>query len=223
MSLRDLYSKMQVLNAHTAFHAADDVIAMGCNFSRISAFPFENFLGKITSLIRTPNRPVSQIFRRIHELSQIDPPMPKLPYKIHILKFQELNIFKLKYKEYTLTTKSPNNFVMLKNRLLFEIKEITRTPEGIKIQGSPWRTKRSLLVYPTDSKDLFMWELQIKPSNEQMNFNIKCIKLKMVQLEMNLKERSLMRVYYMPLFHHQCNVVYKMMRNGNCVKICANK
>ena len=107
------------------------------NFSRISDFPFENFLGKLTSLIRTQNRPLSQIC---------------LGYMIH--------------------------FVMLKTKLLFEIKEITRTPDGIKIQGSPWRTKRSLFVYPTDSKDLFMWELQSKPSNELMNFNIKCIKLK---------------------------------------------
>ena len=156
MSLRHFYSKMEVLNAHEAFHAADDVIAMGCNFSRISAFPFENFLGKLTSLILTPNRPLCQICRRIHELSQIDSPKPKIPYKIQILKFQELNIFKLKYNEYTLTTKSPNNFVMLKNKLLFEINIITRTPEGIKIQGSPWRTKRSLFVYSTDSKDLFM-------------------------------------------------------------------
>ena len=88
---------------------------------------------------------------------------------------------------------------MLKNKLLFEIIEISRTPEGIKIQGSPWRTKRSIFVYRNDSKDLFMWELQNKPSNELMNFNIK---LKMVRLEMNLKKRSPMRVYCMPLPHH---------------------
>ena len=82
--LRDLYSKIQVLNTHAAFHATDDVIAMGCNFSRISAFPFENFHGKVTSLIRTPNRPLSQICHKIHELSQIDPTKSKLPYKIQI-------------------------------------------------------------------------------------------------------------------------------------------
>ncbi|XP_033228865.1 uncharacterized protein LOC117180475 [Belonocnema kinseyi] len=84
MSLRNLYSKMQVLNC-AAFHAADDVIAMECNFSRISTFPFENFLGKLTSLIRTPNRPLSQICRRVHELSLTDPPKPKLPHKITVL------------------------------------------------------------------------------------------------------------------------------------------
>lgn len=84
-SLERLYSKMQVLNMHCAIYVVDDVITTGSNFSGISLFPFENFLGKLKGLLRSGKRPSAQICRRLHELDQIDPPKPRKPFKIEIL------------------------------------------------------------------------------------------------------------------------------------------
>ena len=138
---------MLVLNMHCIIHVADDVLAMGCNFSRICAFTFENFLGKLTSLILSANRPLAQICRRLHELSKLNPSKPQMPYKVQILKRIESNLLKLKYQEYTLTTKFPNNFVLLKNKSLFEIKKMSRALQGVEIQGKVWSTYKKIFIY----------------------------------------------------------------------------
>lgn len=202
LGLKNLYSRIQVMNMHCVIHAADDIIAMGCNFSRISAFPFEIFFRKLTSLIRTPFRPLAQVCRRLHELSKIDPPKPQKPYRIQILIVNQNNILALKFKQYTLKTQSPDNFVMLKNKKLFEIKGMSRTEGGITIEGKIWKTQRSLYLYPTDSKDLYMWQLHQKPQEELVSYNLNDVKVKMVKLSMNLKRRGMKRIYTMPLLHH---------------------
>ncbi|XP_051165237.1 uncharacterized protein LOC127289165 [Leptopilina boulardi] len=201
LSSRHLYFRIQVLNMHHAIHAVDDVIKMGCTFSEISAFPFENYLGKLTKLIRTPNRPLSQICRRLHEIKTINPPKPQLPVKIKILKSNDLEIFKLKYKECTLTTKMPDNFVILKNRNLVRIRKIYKTEGEIRIEGNIWDTKNPIFTYPLNSKLLNMWELRSKPSNRLTTFNVNDIKQKMVKLSLNFSEREPKKHYCMPLLH----------------------
>lgn len=203
LSLKCLYRKIQAMNMHCSIHAADDVIRSGCNFSEISAFPFENFIGKLTSLIRTPHRPLSQICRRLHELNKIDPPIPSsLPFRIQILKWNDTNILKVKYREYILTTEKPDNFVMLQNNTLLRIIRITRTPESIEIEGNPWKVKKSSFMYPTDSRKLYMWQLRSIPENTIIQCDLNDVKFKMVKLMFNLKVGGPVRVYTMPLLHH---------------------
>lgn len=81
------------MNMHCSIHVVHDVITTGCNLSEITAFPFEIFLGKLIGLIRTPNHPLAQICRRLHELKKIDPPKPTLPFRIQLLKYSEAKIF----------------------------------------------------------------------------------------------------------------------------------
>lgn len=58
---------MQTLNYHHLIHVDDDVKNMACNLRKIPAFDFENFLGKIKKKLRTPNRPLAQVCRRLLE------------------------------------------------------------------------------------------------------------------------------------------------------------
>lgn len=65
---RQLYDEeSQVLNTHSLVHLADDAVNMQCSLSEITSFPFENTLGKIKTLIRSDNRLLAQLCRRIHE------------------------------------------------------------------------------------------------------------------------------------------------------------
>ena len=58
----------QIMNAHNLLHLADDVRNMDCSLSQITAFPFENVLGKIKRrLLRTSYRLLVQVCRRLHE------------------------------------------------------------------------------------------------------------------------------------------------------------
>lgn len=55
-------------NVHNVAHVINDVKKFG-NLSEISTYPFENYLGQLKSLVRTGNRPLSQIAKRVSEFS----------------------------------------------------------------------------------------------------------------------------------------------------------
>lgn len=66
--LQNLYgSDSQVMNSHYIIHLADDVEQTKTNLCAISAFPFENCLGKIKRLIVGRNNPLAQLVRRMSE------------------------------------------------------------------------------------------------------------------------------------------------------------
>lgn len=69
VAMRQLYGLLsQVLNCHHLIHLADDPKNMKCDISNYTAFPFESFLGKLKKYVRTPNKPLAQVCRRLHEL-----------------------------------------------------------------------------------------------------------------------------------------------------------
>lgn len=54
--LPSMYGKdTQVINSHNIIHVADDVEYMRAPLSNFSAYPFENYLGHIKKLVRSPN------------------------------------------------------------------------------------------------------------------------------------------------------------------------
>lgn len=59
-------------NVHNICHVVDDVRKFG-SLPEISSYPFENHLGHIKALVRSGNLPLSQISRRILELSTLNP------------------------------------------------------------------------------------------------------------------------------------------------------
>lgn len=61
---------MLVYNVHNLIHLADDVKNFG-NLTTFDCFPFENFLGKLKSYVRSPARPHQQICRRLLELNEM--------------------------------------------------------------------------------------------------------------------------------------------------------
>ena len=69
----------QILNVHQLIHLADDVFNMGCSLSRITAFHFENLLGKMKKSLRTPYRPLAQLRRRLYEQYFVKSWKPNIP------------------------------------------------------------------------------------------------------------------------------------------------
>lgn len=64
LALPYLYEpQFQVINMHNLLHVADDAKNFNCSLSRISCFPFEIVLGEIKCILRTSNKPLSQICR----------------------------------------------------------------------------------------------------------------------------------------------------------------
>lgn len=57
-----------VYNIHGLTHLCEGVRLHG-NLNLISGFPFENYLGQIKKMIRTPHHPLSQVIRRLSEIN----------------------------------------------------------------------------------------------------------------------------------------------------------
>ena len=63
----DLYGKDQIVyNVHSLIHIHQDAVQYG-PLDNVSAFPFENYLGKLKKLVRKPSQPLQQIVRRLSE------------------------------------------------------------------------------------------------------------------------------------------------------------
>lgn len=56
-----------VYNVHMLCHISEDTRAFGA-LDDFSAFPFENYLGALKNLVRSPNKPLQQIFKRLLEM-----------------------------------------------------------------------------------------------------------------------------------------------------------
>ena len=158
-----------IMNVHNLLHVADDAKSMNCSLIQITAFPFENLLGQIKSLLRSGNRPLAQLCRRMHELSfsssgrnsnKISQPLTILKEKT-TLNGTFFEVKRLKYLNYTLTASHPDNIVLLKNGSFVQIDKITRPMNNNRVILSVEKleVKRPIFTYPVDSTLLNEWEM----------------------------------------------------------------
>ncbi|EZA52816.1 hypothetical protein X777_08139, partial [Ooceraea biroi] len=108
---KDLYRKQFVtINVHNLCHTVDDVENMNCSINLINAYNFESHLGQIKNILRSPYRTLSQFYRREHEKILHTRKVVSLPKKQEIIsKRSEQDILQIKYEQYLLTSKCPNN------------------------------------------------------------------------------------------------------------------
>lgn len=102
-----------VLNAHHLIHLAQDVKTVNCSLSRVTAFPFESFLVKLKKYIRTTNKSLSQLCRRLHERQYINRRKAvTIPPSLQILDEKRNQITSIKLKQSVITNKAPNSTVL---------------------------------------------------------------------------------------------------------------
>lgn len=129
----------QVMNNHNLIHLADDVEFAKMPLSEISAFPFENCLGKIKQQLNGKNKPLAQLIRRMSEQKAC--PITAKKNVIHKKKYLILypdmthknkREFKsLILNEVKLSYSKPNNIVLLKSGIIFNITRIIKKQKNI--------------------------------------------------------------------------------------------
>lgn len=200
-----LYGKSTIsINSHNLIHIADDVRNMNCHLSLINSYAFENLLGKMKRTLRSGNKPLQQLCNRMHEMFFRRKKVTPAPQILSIIKENRSEVLKVKYQEAVLTSKSPDNIVLLENGKCVEIRKMYRDSQNIDdiyVEGVEWIKEKPFFTYPTNSEILGIWKLHEKPSNKKENISICNIKKKLVKLTVTLAPNEPKTVVVIPILH----------------------
>ncbi|KAJ8666968.1 hypothetical protein QAD02_008630 [Eretmocerus hayati] len=212
-SHEDLYGlKVLVNNTHNTFHLPDDVKNMGCPLSDISAFCFENLLGKIKKILQSGNRPLAELQNKLHDYCPDKRPDKPSEFMAHPAyqknsKNGVVNLHKIEYKDSTLTVKSPNNVVQLTSGEILLIKSMSTTDPSLKnmdsvsLEGEQLNIMGPAFDYPGDSSVLNIYQVQKSTNAPSKQFTLRDVDSKMMMFDIFEVEEDEPERYVMPLLH----------------------
>ncbi|CAI6358648.1 unnamed protein product [Macrosiphum euphorbiae] len=150
----------QVMNSHNLIHIADDVENTKTYLSNISAFPFENCLGKIKRMITGRTNPLVQLVRRVSEQKACPEMANKncIHKKKSVIFYNDISYehkFDLKsiiFRGVELNTSKPNNVVKIKTGEILLITRIIRCEErNIIFHGNIFKDATDAFEFPCQS------------------------------------------------------------------------
>lgn len=163
-----LYGKgIYVYNVHSLVHLAQDVRKFG-SLDSFSAFPFENFLGQMKKLLRSPSLPLQQIVRRISELQPASSTRPApqvscalkgphndgpVPPDFHGKKYKKCVMVNT-----ILSTKNADRCVRVSDGNIVLIENFLEKDCIMTICGKAFTTVKNLYSSPLTSSDLSVYE-----------------------------------------------------------------
>ncbi|KAB0790671.1 hypothetical protein PPYR_09371 [Photinus pyralis] len=183
-----------IFNVHNLIHLPTDVAIYGA-LDNFSAFPFENFLGQLKRLIKSPKQPLIQICNRLQELnflindgktSNFVNGKPQIehfcgPVLSLMLQLRYKQFKKVYFKNYQFSVTSLSNadsYCMIKEKVIQIHNFICYSDGSLVIIGKMFSSYSCLYDYPFSSSSLNIHvvdklsELQSWPLS---NVNGKCI------------------------------------------------
>ena len=159
----DLYgNEFMSYNVHGLIHLRNDA-ALHSHLDRVSAFPFEDFLGNLKKLLRKPNAKLKQVVHRYferekHGISEKPTEISLTPlfqsnhvhYDVPMLP----NVRGTQYNEifisgFKLTISQPNNYMILNDRKVVVIKNFVRTFENEDfVLGFFFQSQKTCIPFP---------------------------------------------------------------------------
>lgn len=147
---------------------------------------------------------IAQLCRRIHERFFISDKKITIPLFVEILKKNKqknssIYIKKIRYKNTIITTKSPNNTVILLNGKILQVNSIyTHSSENeIQISGINLKIIKPIFEYPCNSSTLKMWK--VKKTLDTIVTPLSNVLQKMVTFV--LSDDNEEKIYTMPFLH----------------------
>lgn len=186
-----------VYNVHSLCHISSDVERFGA-LDSYSAFPFENYLGQLKNLIKSPNNPLQQIIRRLAEINSlnktISPSLQSIKYSVEhndgpvpceILIFSQFKKLTIKNCVFTVFSyRSADSYFMTKNNCIVQIHNILVTDQNSLIVGKKFSIVESFFSYPLNSEELNIYCLK-NISDILEVWNVKDIALKCLASKFN--------------------------------------
>ncbi|CAN7979093.1 unnamed protein product [Ixodes persulcatus] len=151
---------VHVYNVHALIHIANDVRAFG-PLDSFSSFPFENYLGSLKRKVRTGNRPLAQLYKRMKEnlactrtgtqviegtvyREHTEGPVP--PAFVNATQFTEVICH-----GQSLKTTQGDNCILLSNNSVAIVENILTYERQVNVVGMLFRTVEDLYSYPCRS------------------------------------------------------------------------
>lgn len=162
----DLYdSEIEpIFNTHSIYHLVQDAVQRNENPEDINCFMFENYLGQIKKMIRTPNKPLSQVCKRLAEVKD-NVTIIKDSYSQEFSLIYEkcgLIIKAIKYKDMHISKLRKDSFILLSNGNIMSVKQIIKDQNSeIQFRGSVYQCTENLFNFSTiSSSALYMYRVR---------------------------------------------------------------
>jgi len=161
---KTIYGRVNMsYNVHGLVHLGNDVRNFG-HLDSFSAFPFETYLGQLKKLIRSSKNPLQQIHRRLSEQNLVnlelfqDKPdfvakgehtSGPVPISKHYQQFTQLQL-----NSFKITTKTPDNCVMLTTGQYFIIENIVTSEGCTQLFGQTLKHIENFFEFPCSSREI---------------------------------------------------------------------
>lgn len=172
-----------VYNIHSLCHLSDEVALHG-PLDRFSAFPYENYLGQLKRLIRSPNKPLQQICRRLSEINHAHVDTHNQSNLKYLFPHNEGPSLFLSYKQFkqlvgkvhifsTFMYCRADAYCLSEESSVIQIQNILVNPMNNPIIiGKEFESVTSLYSYPVESTEFNIYVLQSLSNTLKMwNFN----------------------------------------------------
>ncbi|XP_051165776.1 uncharacterized protein LOC127284409 [Leptopilina boulardi] len=192
----------QTMNNHNLSHVADDVDLIRKSLSSVTAFPFENCLGLLKSMIKGPNDIVPQLIQRISEIENCPESLEEFKLAINCPVQRKQNsiqeetdksgaIVSLTLRQMKIRNCKPDNTVILKDNTFFEVTGFSKSQENnISIEGHKIEDLGNSFDFPCDSSILGIRKLGLC-STKKESIDVQKIKNKCVSLEVKEERHAL--------------------------------
>lgn len=195
-----------VSNVHALLHITDDVNYHQFSLSDITAFPFENALGKLKKMVHSGRKPLQQLCKRLSEKYSIDTKKAVRPPSFEILKVKKAvckidnKISSFRYNNFTYTTSKPNNCVLLNSNEFVLINKISGTSEkDIILHVHKLNILDDVFEEPTKSSSLNIHTVLL--GKEKIEFDLLKIDTKGILFEIYELEEGEKKMYVTPMLH----------------------
>lgn len=166
---------MCVYNFHSIVHLVTEAVHKKQSINEISCFPFESCLGKLLKSIRSPNKPLEQVCRRLSEYTGQN---FKLLKKVNTnLSFNSNEIITMNFKNMKIKPNSEKDrYVLLKSNKILQINKIVKNNDEISISGQIYQNYseiystskiKSTNLYYFVVSNLSTYEFKVKVSEIQ--------------------------------------------------------
>lgn len=163
-------------NVHNLCHVVNDVKKFG-PLPFLSAYPFENYLGCLKSLLRSGNKPLSQISKRLLEKSRDNKKTGQIR-EIRILSREKLQLF----NDTLLANDGKNCWFLTKTNDIVSMLHVETNKSKIYIFGSSLKNKTDFFTNPIKSSYINIYQsdgkLNISLMYEITEFKCKLFSLK---------------------------------------------